>query len=52
MPVTDGVMLGARVHPALLRVRPKPNFHSNNVRKLGEGKQGCGRCELLRIFAS
>jgi hypothetical protein len=51
MRVTDGGMLGARVLAALLRVRPKPNFHRNNDRKLGEGMQGCGRCELFRFCA-
>jgi len=51
VPVTDGGMLGARVLAALLRVRREPNFHRNNDRKLGEGMQGCARCELFRFFA-
>jgi hypothetical protein len=45
--VTDGGMLGARVLAALLRVRREPNFHRNDDRKLGEGMQGCARCELF-----
>jgi hypothetical protein len=45
-------MLRARLLAALLRVRPKPNFHRNDDRKLGEGKQGCGRCELLEFIGS
>jgi hypothetical protein len=49
--VTDGGMLGARVLAALLRVRPKANFHRNNDRKLGEGMQGCARCELFKFSA-
>jgi hypothetical protein len=48
MRVTGGGMLRARVLAALLRVRPKPNFHRNNDRKLGEGMQGCARCELFK----
>jgi hypothetical protein len=40
-------MLRARLLAALLRVRREPNFHRNNDRKLGEGMQGCGRCELF-----
>jgi hypothetical protein len=48
--VTDGGMLAARVLAALLRVRPKANFHRNNDRKLGEGMQGCARCGLLEFF--
>ena len=51
MRVTGGGMLGARVLAALLRVRREPNFHRNNDRKLGEGMQGCGSCELFRFFA-
>ena len=51
MRVTDGAMLRARVLAALLRVRPKPNFHRNNDRKLEGGMQGCARCELFGFFA-
>jgi hypothetical protein len=51
VPVADGEMLGARVLAALLRVRREANFHRNNDRKLGEGMQGCARCELFRFFA-
>jgi hypothetical protein len=50
--VRDGGMLRARLLAALLRVRREPNFHRNNDRKLGEGMQGCGRCELFGFFAS
>jgi hypothetical protein len=49
--VTDGGMLRARVLAALLRVRPKPNFHRNDDRKLGEGMQGCARCGLFKFCA-
>jgi hypothetical protein len=51
MRVADGAMPLRRSLAALLRVRPKPNFHRNDDRKLGEGMQGCARCELFRFFA-
>ena len=51
MRVTGGAMLRARVLAALLRIRPKPNFHRNNDRNLGGGMQGCARCELFGFFA-
>jgi len=52
MRVTDGAMLRARVLAALLRVRPKANFHRNNDRKSECGMQGCAHCGLSRFFAS
>jgi hypothetical protein len=47
MRVTDGAMPPRRSLAALLRVRPKANFHRNNDRKLEGGMQGCARCELF-----